>query len=88
MVCGVRLAVGMRAVPARGSWFTGTASPAAVMSGPFTEDVRGDLWQPLPRKSDDTASKRCPAGESDDCEPDSGAGEVPEDEGDAAESRP
>ncbi|MDT4992369.1 MAG: hypothetical protein QOH97_2261, partial [Actinoplanes sp.] len=46
------------------------ASSAAVMSGPFTEDVRGDLWQPLTRKSDDAASKRRPAGESDDCEPD------------------
>lgn len=38
----VRLATGLRAVPACGGWFTGTASSAAVTSGPFTEDVRGN----------------------------------------------
>ena len=48
------------------------------MSGPFTEDVRGDVWRLFPRQSDDAAGKQCPVDERDDGEPDGGGSEAAE----------
>lgn len=52
--------------------------PAVVMSGPFTEDVRGGPWPPMARRTSDVADEYCAMGEGDDPEPRSEVSEASE----------
>ena len=67
MVPSVRSAAELRSMPARGGSSARDADPAVVMSGPFTEDVRGNPWRPQTREPAEQLSDRCPGCRDEEC---------------------
>ena len=78
MVRSVRVTAELRSLPARGNSSVGDAGSAAVMSGPFTEDVRGYPWRPPTRQPAEAPSGRCPVCRDEDCWHDRPDHEVPD----------